>query len=775
MGCYDTRSVVGPGSSRLNRILRGMIARRWTVVAVYAAVVPFALLLALRIPRDSAIERMVVPSDPAVASTREFQSRFPEPATVFLLVETEDPLSPAALASVGRLQAALERVPRVTTYSLSTVAGHLGGPAVPTPESLGRLVSRSAFFRRQGLIGEDFLGVVVNLAVDGPRQRDQTLTAVDRAVDETTSSDPAVRRVRRVGSPWVEAWLERETAAATLRYFPLFGAFVVALILGLYRSWRALAAILTPLAVAVLLGMAFAGVVGFSFTIVSALVPLSLMVTATASLVYLHSRFVDQPPGVPLETHRVAALRNKLVPVSASVFAAMAGFAALSVSHIRPIRELGQWTAAGLGLGWLVCFTLYPALQTILRTPTRRERQVAGTWVLRASEVLPLWSYRWRWPLVVIAVALSLGGLAALFGIPGLLPPMELETNALDYLDRDLPLWKDTRAFADRVLGLDSVKVWVTAPDGGIVDPGVLLGLDRFSAALERSPAVGSAVGLPAVLRLRRELAGASPDLPDDPTRVERAASELEQLLLSEPSLQAWVDMESLSSTYLTVTSRAGVDGTTATLTAAVEEAWAQSIAVAPDLASCAYRVVGHGMLEATISAHLVPTLVESFAITFALIFTTFLIVFRSGAARLNAMLPSLFAILVTFLVMRLFDIPLNVATILIATTVLGATENDQIHFFFHFQEARAEGSTERSLAHSIRVAGHSILFATLINASGFLALALSNLPPMRQFGVITSLAFGLALLADFTALPAGLWIIFRQKPEHRVAPPGTA
>jgi hypothetical protein len=37
----------------------------------------------------------------------------------------------------------------------------------------------------------------------------------------------------------------------------------------------------------------------------------------------------------------------------------------------------------------------------------------------------------------------------------------------------------------------------------------------------------------------------------------------------------------------------------------------------------------------------------------------------------------------------------------------------------------------------------------------------------MRQFGIITSLAFGLALLADFTALPAALWIIFRQKPEH--------
>jgi len=56
-------------------------------------------------------------------------------------------------------------------------------------------------------------------------------------------------------------------------------------------------------------------------------------------------------------------------------------------------------------------------------------------------------------------------------------------------------------------------------------------------------------------------------------------------------------------------------------------------------------------------------------------------------------------------------------------------------------------------------IAGRPILFATLINASGFLALALSNLPPMREFGIVTSSAFVLALVADFTALPAALWI----------------
>jgi predicted RND superfamily exporter protein len=36
----------------------------------------------------------------------------------------------------------------------------------------------------------------------------------------------------------------------------------------------------------------------------------------------------------------------------------------------------------------------------------------------------------------------------------------------------------------------------------------------------------------------------------------------------------------------------------------------------------------------------------------------------------------------------------------------------------------------------------------------------------MRQFGIISSSAFLLSMLADFTVLPAALWIFFREKPD---------
>jgi len=772
-----------PGS-RLEALFARVLRWRWLIVVVYAVMLPAALLLALRIPRDNAVERMVVAGNPDVQATREFQRLFPEKPLVILVARTSDPYSAAAIAGLAALQQRLASVPKVVPYSVLTVWERLHPGVAGSAEEAGaraelqRFVAGTGFFRAQGLVGDDFWGVVAALDVAGSAERDRALAGIDAAIAASLAERAAdsghegdngrITTVGRVGAPWLDAWLERETAAATVRYFPLFGAFVVLLVLGLYRSWRALAAILLSLAMAVLLGVAFGGLVGFGFTIVSSLVPLALMVTATASLVYLHSRFVDQGDGRTLDEHRVFALRNKFLAVSASVFAAAVGFAALGVSEIRPIRELGIWTAAGLVLGWVVCFTLYPALQVLLRTPTRRERAVSGGWVARAADLLPRWSYARRWTILALALVLSLAGLVALVGLPGLIAPMRLQVDALDYVDPDLPAARDTRAYTDRVLGLTSVSLLVTTPPGAVLEPQTLSALDALSGELQAEPAVGSVVGLPAVLRLRRYVAGLGDALPRDESGMTAVAADLEQLLLVEPTLRQWVDTSSLQQTYLTVTSRAGAGGGLAALRTGVDAAWQRTAVSAPVLNRFTYRLVGSGVLQATIASHLVPTLVQSFAITFTIIFFTFLLVFRSGPARLTAMLPSLFAILVMFLFMRLTGIPLNVATILIATTVLGATENDQIHFFYHFQESRAGKTTEQALSHAVRVAGHPILFATLINAGGFLALVLSNLPPMRQFGAVTSAAFVLAMVADFTILPAALWLLFRERPQAR-------
>ncbi|MFZ5441551.1 MAG: efflux RND transporter permease subunit [Myxococcota bacterium] len=759
--------------SRLERLFEAIIAKRVLVLVVWLALVPGAAWLAFQIPSDGAIDRLVVESDPDVVRTRSFQQVFPEGRQVVLLFEPAgDPFAAETIRELAAVEDAVTQVKGVVSFSaISLFRRQAPDLSIPDlSERFKTFATGAELFRRQGLVGAHHYSMAVTFDAPTTHERDAKLVEIDAAVERTPH--PTLGNVRRVGQPYVEQWLETETKSATVRYFPLFGAFVVVLVLALYRSLKALVAILVTLGVTVVLSMGLGHLLGFSLTIVSELVPLVVLVTATGTLVYLHSRYIQQPEGVSVERHHVFSLANKALPVTASIIAALLGFAALAVSQIRPIREMGVWTASGLALSWLTSFTLFPALQRLVKAPTRQGVTPAGRLYLRLADALPRFTYRFRWALLLGSLVIAAAGAVALFGAPKLLEPMRLEVDAVDYIDEDLPLRKDMAAYEKAIAGLAAVRVWVKTDEGAAVEPETLHALERFTVALSADPAVSSAIGPTTILKLRRYLAGQGDALPEDAESFAAATADLEQLMLTEKELRGFIDLKTLGQAQVMVITRRGDSKSFEQLSARIDALWKAEQARSPAIAKASAEVVGESILQAKIAEHLVPTLTESFGLTAALIFLTFLVVFRSGAARLMAMVPSVFAILATFLVMRLTGIPLNVATILIATTVLGTTENDQVHFFHHYQEAKRDGaSSERSLLHTLHVSGHAIIYATLINASGFLALSFSNLPPMRQFGIVTSIAFAFSMIADFTALPASLWIFLREKPD--AVPPG--
>jgi predicted RND superfamily exporter protein len=357
------------------------------------------------------------------------------------------------------------------------------------------------------------------------------------------------------------------------------------------------------------------------------------------------------------------------------------------------------------------------------------------------------------------AIALMLCGATALLGIPGVVAPLPLEMDVLNYVNPTERVAQDTRRF-EQSNGLDVVELWLKTPPGHVLDPDLLRAVELLTRELESDPRITAVDGPTSVLRWAHYIETGSDRLPTEQSAWPKLASDLEQILLTQPGARRYVELTDLANTRLSVRGRAKLFGRIGSMRTVIEQKWAVARANEPALRPVVGAVVGKGVLGAEITRRLVPTLTESFALTAGVIFVAFLVVFRSPSARLMTLIPSLFAILCVFLVMRMAGIGLNIATILIGSTVLGATENDQIHFFYHFQEGDSTGTTAGALQHALLVAGRPILFATLINASGFLALALSDLPPMREFGIVASSAFVLALLADFTALPAALWIL---------------
>ena len=760
----------GSSPSRGARWAAAVVDHPWIVLAIWLVVAPAALYFALSVKSDNSPERLIVEHDEDYQQTRAFQKIFPEGQYVVLLAEAADPFTPEALRRVDELERALRAVPKVNPLSALTIYRQVHPDFQATPKDAAAFkafATGTKLFRKQGLVGDGVLGIPMELQVKDRDDLQVVLEAVDAALAPFAAKPAPLSAVRKIGGPYVDRYLSVETQRSTLMYMPLFGLFIVLLNLLLFRSFRTLVAFGVTIGATVLFTEGFAGVMGFVSTIVSSLVPLTVLITCTSTLVYLHSLYVACPSGTDLKDHQVFTLCNKFLPCTASIFAAAVGFAALAVSGIRPIREMGYWVAAGMVVTWFASFTLFPALQRVLRAPTSSERRTAGAWWPRIVDLIPWGTYRLRWVLVPASIALMLVGLGALLGIPSLVAPMQLEVDSLEYIDHGLPLYKDTRRFEATMSGLMVTEAWIRVPNGGVLDPAVLRGLHRFGERLETDPRVGSVMGPTTLLQWIRYVQGQGDQLPDDAASWEKLAGDFGQLVMTRPELRGSIDVATLSNARLRVITRKGFERY-ADLKGFLSERWAEAQRRDPSLSACTLTVTGQGVLQAKISDYLVPTLTESFGITAAVIFVAFLLVFRSPAARLMAMIPSVFAILVMFLVMRITGIALNVATILIASTVLGASENDQIHFFYHFQEGRRSGGTEAALRHALLVSGGAIIFATVINAGGFLALALSPLPPMRQFGVVSACAFLLSMIADFTALPASLWLVSGDKPARR-------
>ena len=235
-----------PAAPRVVRIfLRVLRARRW-IAAAFLMLTAAGAYGALHVPNDPSIERLIVASDPVAVATRAFDRIFPEGEQALVMLETADPLGVPALRAADRLERELAQVPQVEAHSLLDIYRHAVSAGAITADTAARVrafATGTPLFRRAGLLGDRYLGIALELRVRSPAERDRALKAIDALVLPLAGPGTPFTQIRRVGAPWLNAWLERETGAATARFMPLFGVFLMLLVLVIYRSWRTLAAL----------------------------------------------------------------------------------------------------------------------------------------------------------------------------------------------------------------------------------------------------------------------------------------------------------------------------------------------------------------------------------------------------------------------------------------------------------------------------------------------------------------------------------------------------
>jgi len=134
-------------------------------------------------------------------------------------------------------------------------------------------------------------------------------------------------------------------------------------------------------------------------------------------------------------------------------------------------------------------------------------------------------------------------------------------------------------------------------------------------------------------------------------------------------------------------------------------------------------------------------------------------IALRSTLASFASVLPSLFPIFATGLILWVSGIGLQFASIIAITVAFALAIDSTIHFLnrYHIEEARlGPGANYRdSLIASVHHIGPAIVLTTIVLTLGLGVTVFSDLPSLRLFGMLTGVCLSASLIGQLVILPA--------------------
>ncbi|HFE64875.1 MAG TPA: RND family transporter [Caldithrix sp.] len=152
----------------------------------------------------------------------------------------------------------------------------------------------------------------------------------------------------------------------------------------------------------------------------------------------------------------------------------------------------------------------------------------------------------------------------------------------------------------------------------------------------------------------------------------------------------------------------------------------------------------------------LVKSQIQSLFIAFVLVTLILMFQLKSITGGFIAVSPIALTVLLNFALMAYLNIPLDTATIMIASIAIGIGIDYTIHFTSRFKDEFARDKSElEALNKTLTTTGRAILINALSVAVGFLVLVFGQLIPMQRFGWLTAATMIFSALGAVTFLPA--------------------
>ncbi|HNZ26267.1 MAG TPA: MMPL family transporter [Spirochaetota bacterium] len=562
--------------------------------------------------------------------------------------------------------------------------------------------------------------------------------------------------------------------------FALLIPAIFLMILTMYLNIRTKRGTVLPITVMLLSLTWTMGIIGwirFKLNTVSILLPpIILTIGSSYTLHYLYAYYTESSKGNSPRETVVNSSKNIFPTIFMASLTTAIGFASFLTASIIPVKMFGVFAVLSIVLTVGLTFFLLSKILSLLPVPKGVKIEAVKNDVF--SKVLSFFS-KAVYPLRYLWVSIFFIAIVC-FAI--YIPNLKVETNAASFFKDSDDTRKSLIFFQDHFDGTSYFNVTVRSVSNKrnfFKTREGLLSAKKISDYFESNPeidgfkTIGWKISLITLIEDLNETLTGKKGIPEDEAIIKRFLTYLK--ISGDEGVKSIVN-DNFSAITFQVRVKTNnakeqnlmTEQELAKLNAKMTK---ELDAIAREDGSFTVEPWGELLLLSKISKYLVKDQVANIISTVIFIFLSVLILFKSPYFSFFSLIPLSFGVMMNFLIMSIFNIPLDAATIMIAAIAIGVGVDNAIHFLLNYRKIlKNDGdiATKDAIILTLERTSRPILFTAMALILGFVVFFLSSFKPIIYFGVLIALSMLTCTFGSLFILPSALLVTDKLRMKYR-------
>ena len=558
--------------------------------------------------------------------------------------------------------------------------------------------------------------------------------------------------------------INAELKASMTKDMQTFIKFVL-LVMSIFLAlmFRRISGVILPLITVlftIISALSLMAIFGAPITVVTQILPSFLLAVAVGASIHLLSIFFKQ---FNLSKDKKASLRyamghSGLAIVMTSLTTA-AGLWSFSFSELAPVADLGKFASAGVVIGLLYTLVLLPAILSLIRLKPKdiliKNDEEIYTFMDKLLIKIADISVTYPKRIIAITTVIILISLAVA-------SQLRFSHKPIVWFDENHPVRLATDIVDDKLRGSATLEIIIdTKKENGLYEPEILNAIDNFSKNIMTIKSdkyfVGKTLSIVDIIKETNKALNENKKeayiIPQDKNLI------AQELLLFENSgsddLEDFVDSgfaKARITVKLPYIDAMDYVNLLKEINLEVEKNFKGKANV---------TVTGISNLLARIMEAAIFSSALSYVLALTLITIMMLILIGDIKIGLISMIPNISPILIMTTVMVIFDMPLDMFTMLIGAIAIGLAVDDTVHFMHNFRRYELQyNDIDKAVRMTLLTTGRAMVVTTIVLSFGFFVFMFASMSNIFNFGLLTGIAIIIAVLADFFLVPAIMKVI---------------